>query len=102
MAQMNPYRILGVGFKAGDKEIRQAYLAAVRSSPPEADPVRFNEINQAYETIRNQTRRHRHELVNQECYGDSPIDALVRCARIKSPPPLSLEEMREYLRRCLE
>ena len=53
----DPYRQLGVSAGAGDAEIRAAYLAAVRESPPERDRQRFEQVRAAYEAIADAPRR---------------------------------------------
>lgn len=98
---MNPYRVLGVTREAGDKEIRQAYLEAIRQASPETDPQRFAALSCAYEKIKDERSRHRYTLFNEECPGDSPIDAIVRQARLQGPPrPLPMDAMKEFLRKC--
>ena len=98
---MNPYTILGVGPSAGDHEIRRAYIEAIKQAPPDVDPERFAVLNRAYESIKDEKSRHKYALFNKECPGDSPLDALVRNARLQSPPrPLPLDAMKEFLRKC--
>ena len=77
---MNPYLVLGVPVEADDQTIRQAYLCAVKASPPEADAQRFQAVSQAYEKIKDQPSRHRYFLFHRDCPADSPLDALVRYA----------------------
>jgi len=95
---MNPYLVLGVSAGANDQTIRQAYLNAIRESPPEADPKRFQAVSQAYEKIKDQASRHRHELFNRDCPASSPLDALARYASHRLPEPLPYEAMKEFLR----
>ena len=98
---MNPYLVLGVAPEADDATIRQAYLAAVRLTPPETHPDRFKEIAAAYEAVKDEASRHRYTLFNTECSGDSPLDAFLLHARLARPPaPLSFEAMKELLRQC--
>lgn len=98
---MNPYLILGVSRHADDKAIRQAYLAAVKESPPDTHPERFQAVSAAYEQIKDETSRMRHVLFNQECPGDSPLDVLLRYTRLKlSHGPLPFGALKEYLRSC--
>jgi len=97
---MNPYRLLRVPRDADDATIRQAYLSAIRETPPESDPHRFAALNRAYESIKDERSRISYELFNAEPDGDSPIDALVRHARSEGPPkPLPLETMKHFLRK---
>jgi curved DNA-binding protein CbpA len=95
---MNPYLVLAVPPEADDQTIRQAYLKAVKESPPEADPKRFQAVSQAYEKIKDQESRHRHILFNSECPASSPLDALARYAAHRRLEPLPFDAMKEFLR----
>lgn len=53
----DPYDILQVPSGADDAEIRQAYVRAVRRSPPEQDPEGFSRVRQAYEELSDPSRR---------------------------------------------
>jgi curved DNA-binding protein CbpA len=53
----DPYLILGLPPDADDAAVHAAYLAAVKSCPPERDPRRFESLRAAYEALR--TRRDR-------------------------------------------
>ena len=94
---MNPYLVLGVPPEADDQAIRQAYLQALKESPPEANPKRFQAVSQAYEKIKDRTSRHRHILFNRDCPADSPLDTLARYAGQRRLGPLSIEAMKELL-----
>ena len=52
-----PYEILGVAETAAFAEIRKAYLAKVRLSPPERDPEGFKRIQSAYAMLKDAVRR---------------------------------------------
>ena len=100
---MKPYLVLGVKTDAGDTEIRRAYLEAIRRAPPESDPERFAAVSRAYESIKDEKNRIRTALCNKECPGDSPIDAIVRHARLLGPPrPPEFEVMKQFLRKCVD
>lgn len=58
----DPYRCLGVAPTANDEAIRAAYLAALRASPPERDPQRFEQVRAAYEAIADERARLAHAL----------------------------------------
>lgn len=47
----DPFALLGVDEDADDETVRKAYLRLVRAFPPEHEPVRFQEIREAYESI---------------------------------------------------
>lgn len=95
---MNPYLVLGVPSEANDQTIRQAYLSAIKESPPDVDPKRFQAVNRAYEKIKDKESRHRHILFDHDCPGDSPLDALARYASHRRLEPLPFDDMKEFLR----
>jgi curved DNA-binding protein CbpA len=98
---MNPYLILGVPLQSDDAQIRRAYLEAVKRTPPDTHPERFQAANQAYEAIKDESSRLKYYLFDKTCPADSPLDAFVR--HVRSGPslkPLPFEEMKEFLRAC--
>jgi curved DNA-binding protein CbpA len=98
---MNPYLVLGVPRHSDDPGIRRAYLDAIKAATPESDPARFQAVVAAYDRIKDETSRHRYELFNRECPGDSPVDAVLRHLRVAPrPAPLPFEAMKEFLRSC--
>ncbi|CAD6872166.1 J domain-containing protein [Methylomonas fluvii] len=59
---ISPYDILGVPEQASDADIKQAYLQRVKDNPPDRDPARFRQIQEAFEAIKDQDSRLRHAL----------------------------------------
>ncbi|MGD8367005.1 MAG: DnaJ domain-containing protein [Desulfobacterales bacterium] len=60
----NPYKILGIGRFADQKEIKSAYRRAAKKSHPDLTTPkqaggRFCEIQEAYETLKDEQRRRR-------------------------------------------
>jgi curved DNA-binding protein CbpA len=98
---MNPYLILGVPADADDARIRNAYLAAVRAAPPETHPTRFKEVAAAYDQIKDETRRLRHELFDTSPPGTSPLEVFLQHARLAPPAlPPGFEPLKQFLRAC--
>jgi curved DNA-binding protein CbpA len=70
----DPYRLLDVARAATDDDIRKAYRQLARKHHPDANPddphaeERFKEIQRAYETLSNPTRRRAYD----EGYRPSP------------------------------
>jgi curved DNA-binding protein CbpA len=62
----DPYRILEVTRKATDEEIHQAYLAKVQAFPPDRNPVQFQAVRRAYETLKTQPLRLQYDLFDSE------------------------------------
>ena len=56
------YRMLGLAPGATDEQIRGRYLEMVKKHSPEHDPERFQDINHAYERIRDQRARIHNDL----------------------------------------
>jgi curved DNA-binding protein CbpA len=57
-----PYQILGVSETSTDAEIKLAYLLQVKANPPDRDQYRFQQIQQAYEAIKDYDSRLRYAL----------------------------------------
>lgn len=55
--ERTPYEILGVPQTATFADVRKAYLAMVRLSPPERDPEGFKSIQKAYSSLKDAARR---------------------------------------------
>ncbi len=53
----DPFVVLGLDETANDAMIRDAYIAAIRVSPPDRDPVGFSRIRDAYEQLRDPEKR---------------------------------------------
>jgi curved DNA-binding protein CbpA len=53
---MDPYAVLRVAPDATPEEIRQAWLAGIRRSPPDRDPEAFGKLREAYDFLRDPLR----------------------------------------------
>jgi len=51
--QEDPLAVLGLTQEADGQEIRSRYLQLIKQFPPEREPVRFQEIQQAYRLARD-------------------------------------------------
>ncbi len=60
--ERTPYETLEVPEAASFEEIRKAYLAKVRLSPPERDPEGFKTIQKAYGVLKDAARRKAFDL----------------------------------------
>jgi curved DNA-binding protein CbpA len=56
------YLTLGLLPDASDEDIRTSYLQLVKKYTPERDPVRFQQITEAYEAIRDERNRIRGKI----------------------------------------
>ncbi len=63
---LNPYQILDVAETATDKEVRAAYLTKLRENPPDSNQQQFQQIQQAYELIKDNDSRLRFHLFHVE------------------------------------
>ncbi|MHB8074674.1 J domain-containing protein [Desulfosporosinus fructosivorans] len=61
----NFYKILGVRANATPASIKQKYIAAVKSFPPETHPEEFQQIRRAYETLRDPLKRREYDLMRK-------------------------------------
>ena len=76
-AQMNDARkILGVALNASDEEIRSAYLRKVKEHPPEQSPELFEQVRDAYETLRDPRKRMRGILFAADPH--EPLASLIK------------------------
>lgn len=101
---MNPYLVLNVSYEADDQTIRRAYLNGIKQATPDKDPKRFQEITQAYESIKDETSRLNFFLFDVTPPADSPFDVARQYGRIreKGLKPLPFDEMKAFLRGCAE
>ena len=56
-AYSDPYDVLGLPRTATATEIKQAYVALVRTYPPEREPAKFKQVRAAYERLRDLEQR---------------------------------------------
>ena len=61
----NYYKILGIRANATQASIKQKYIAAVKSNPPETHPDEFQQIRRAYETLRDPLKRREYDLMRK-------------------------------------
>lgn len=57
-----PYEVLKIAETADQKEVRRSYLQKIREFPPEKSPVKFQEVTQSYQLIKNEMERVRLQL----------------------------------------
>lgn len=98
---MNPYLVLNVPRDADDARIRRTYLEAIRVATPETAPERFKALTAAYQQIKDEASRLRHELFHFEASGHSPLEVFLRHARLaaRTAPP-SFEALKSFLQHC--
>lgn len=93
----SPYQILGVGRQATDADIKQAYLQRVKDNPPDRDQQRFQQIQQAYEIIKDSDSRLRHDLFQlPEADFNALLDQAFKPTRAFQP--LSADEFCQLLK----
>ena len=88
----NPWFVLGVDFDADDETIKAAWLKWIKRYPPDQHPQRFQQIQQAYEKVKNQRLRSAQRLFHlQEPTHDELLLALLSGdQRPAEPLPLLL------------
>jgi curved DNA-binding protein CbpA len=82
----DPYLVLGVERSADDETIRAAYLAAIRSCPPERDRERFARVRAAYEAIAREPDRLAHELFDTAAPSAQEVLERLRSQWTPGPP----------------
>jgi len=71
------YQILAVPTDASDHDIKQAYLRKVRDNPPDRDQNKFQQIHEAFSSIKDHKSRLTYELFNLP---DASFDQLLEQA----------------------
>lgn len=92
----SPFEILEVAEQATDAEIKHAYLQKVRSNPPDRDQAVFQQIQEAYETIKDENSRLNYALFNLQ---PADFDGLLnRAFRQQNPwQPFSMDDFFKLL-----
>ena len=85
----DPYLLLGVEPSADDETIRAAYLAAIRSCPPERDHERFAQVRAAYEAIAREPDRLAHALFDTTAPSAQEVLERLRSQWLPAPPAAS-------------
>ena len=81
-----PNQELNVTEQATDSEIKQAYLQKVRENPPDRDQQRFQQIQTAYQAIKDAKSRTSYELFN---FSEPDfIELLGTVCQCDMPPPV--------------
>ena len=98
---MNPYIVLNVPLDADNKQIRRAYLEAIKVATPEGHPRRFQTLSRAYQSIKDKSARCKYSITDTSLPGQSPVDAVLRFAQHHLVNhPLPLNTLLEYLNKC--
>jgi curved DNA-binding protein len=63
----NFYNILGVAENATDKDIKEAFKGLAKKHHPDrgGDEKKFKEINEAYDTLKNQQKRQEYDAIRR-------------------------------------
>lgn len=91
----DPYQTLGISSSAGQEEIRAAYLALLRSHPPEKDPEKFKQIRAAYDQLKDEKTRVERAFLHMDLTDPDPGTLFGG----ESPRPVMFEpgDLREIL-----
>ncbi|SHM54184.1 DUF6584 family protein [Gracilibacillus kekensis] len=66
MEEQNLYEVLGVDENASQTDIKRAYYRQIRIYTNEKFPEKFQELNQAYETLFNEEKRQEYDRMKQD------------------------------------
>ena len=69
------YKRLDVQPDASSEEIRKSYFAAVRNNPPEKKPDQFKQVQEAYNTLKNEKSRKDYDIQQKHGGELSRLDA---------------------------
>lgn len=95
---MDPFLVLNVDVAATDQQVRQAYLAALKTASPEHHPVRFRAINSAYNSIQHERERLEYQLFGHKEEAHLPEEILDQAVQVLPPPnPLSWAKLKVWI-----
>ena len=87
----NPWIILNITQNADDEAVKAAWLKSIKRYPPDRDPERFQQIQQAYEQLKTERLRTSYRLFNpQQPTRDELLLALLQEEEQPQRPTLSL------------
>lgn len=92
----DPYLILGVPENADDDSIHQSFIAAVKRCPPDVDPEAYDQLRQAYNTIRTRRDRLAYDLLDRDL--PDPRDVLDRAFPVTPSGRPTLAQFQALLR----
>ena len=98
---MNPFLVLDVPSNVSDDGVRAAYQTLLRRYPPERSPEQFQQIQEAYQTLRTARERWSWRLLHLESDSEGPLDAMEKFVRLPGrmrPPGASA--LRGLVRSC--
>jgi curved DNA-binding protein CbpA len=91
-----PFAVLDIPEDSDDEKVRKAYLAKVRSFPPERFPEEFKQIRRAYEQIATEKDRLSFRLFYRKLPEPADIAALILDRRTSGKRP-TVEELQKNL-----
>lgn len=98
---MNPWLILDIPLNAADPAIRAAWQNAVRQHPPEQHPIRFQQVQEAYQAIKDAHARAQWAVLPRRAPAESPADALRLYAQDRPTlTPPGAQVFRSFLQAC--
>ena len=84
-SMMNPFDVLSVDEGASDADVKQAYFQMVRQFTPEKHAERFKQIREAYDLLKDPSRRLEAEVFSFTNPSSDPI------SEVASTPPIQLD-----------
>jgi hypothetical protein len=99
---LNPFLILKVPLDATDEQVRVAYRTALQANPPEGDPVKFQEVQEAWKLLGDERSRWKCRLFQPYSAPEGPLAALTAYCQLPGGlQPLGPQPLREWLRACV-
>ena len=83
-SMMNPFDVLSVDEDASDADVKKAYFQMVRQFTPEKHAERFKQIREAYDLLKDPSRRLEAEVFSFTKPSSEPV------SEVASTPPVQL------------
>jgi hypothetical protein len=98
---MNPFLVLNLPRDCSDEDVRAAYHRLLRENPPESNPVSFQQIHEAAESLKSERARKQVSLTYHSPDSLSPMQALTAFTKLpgRRIPP-GLPAFKTLLRAC--
>lgn len=92
------YKILGTTANISQRRIKEKYISSVKKHPPETDPEQFEKVREAYETLKDPSKRKQYDQIRK--YGGKLEKMLQKAGRFVEQR--QMEKAEEIYKEVLE